>query len=174
MKAKDFYLLLVKQNKSEPLILHYWEHKLALSADFQWNTVFQFKFKYLKHNKIKQFNFKLLHNLLPLKINLCRWNLETDTSCMFCEEEETFTHIMLNCVPVSNFWIKVNDFMQSMLKVRLPIEEKTLIIGYLIQNKKFKLANMIFIFAQYAIYKSYVMFKMNKKSFHSVSIWREF
>merc|ERR1712002_670659 len=93
---------------------------------------------------------------------------------MFCEEKETFTHIMLYCVHVSNFWTKVNHFVWSMLNVRIPIEEKTLVIGYLIHDKKFTLANMIFVFAQYAIYKSYIMYEMQRKYFHSVSIWREF
>ena len=66
--------------------------------------------KYLKHNKIRQYNLKMLHNLLPFKINLCRWNLASDTSCMFCQAEETFNHIMLQCVHVSDFWIKVTAF----------------------------------------------------------------
>ena len=140
MKTKDFYLLLRKQKKSESMILRYWEHKFRLSADFCWNDVFQFKFKYLKHNRVKQFNLKLLYNLLPLKINLCRWKLANDTSCMFCEEKETLTHLMLTCKSVSNFWIRINIFLRAILNIKLPLTEETLIIGFHIQNNDFELA----------------------------------
>ena len=174
MKTKDFYTNLVKLKKSGPSILQYWQYKLGLPPDFEWIHVLQFKLKYLKHNKIKQFNFKMLHNLLPFKMNLCRWKLSTDTSCMFCEAEETFDHIMLHCLHVSNFWIKVSEFLQSSFRTNLLINKKVLFIGHQIQDKNFSLINMIIIFAQFAIYKSYIMYKLHGKPFHVLSIWQVF
>ena len=67
----------------------------------------------------------MLHNLLPFKMNLCRWKLSMDTSCMFCEAEETFDHIMLHCLHVSNFWIKVSEFLQSSFQTNLLINKKS-------------------------------------------------
>ena len=174
MKTKDFYLHFIKHKKSEPQILNYWQNKLELPPNFEWKYVLQFKMRNLKNNKIRQFCLKMIHNLLPFKINLCRWKLATDTSCMFCEEEETFVHIMLQCTHVSNFWVKVIDFVHLMFKIKIPIDEKTLLIGYHINDKKFTVINLIIVVAQYAVYKSYIMYKMHNKSFHVISIWNVF
>ena len=59
---------------------------------------------------------------------------------------------MLQCVHVSDFWIKVTAFMHSMFQIQIHVDEKTLFIGYQIHDRKFTLANLIIVFAQYAIY----------------------
>ena len=81
---------------------------------------------------------------------------------------------MLKCAHVSDFWIKVTAFMHSMFQIHIPVDEKVLFIGYQIHDRKFTLANLIIVFTQYAIYTSYIMYKMQRKSFHVLSIWHEF
>ena len=173
-KTKEFYSFFLKNRKTESLILYYWQHKLKLSLDFRWKNVLQYKLKDIKQNKIRQFNFKLLHNILPFKINLCRWKLATDTACMFCDAEETFNHIMLHCVHVSKFWKKLCDLLYMMFKLKILVDEKTLLIGHQIHDKKFMLMNLVIVYAQYAIYKAYILYKMQGKPFHVLSIWLEF
>ena len=53
-------------------------------AEFNWHPVLLFKFHELKYNKIKQFNFKLLHRILPSKCNLCKWKVLPETICEIC------------------------------------------------------------------------------------------
>ena len=173
-KTKEFYTLSLNYRKTEPLILVYWQHKLFLPNDFCWNPVLQFKMKSIKHNKIRQFNFKLIQNILPFKVNLYRWRIETDTLCMFCEEEETVKHIMLQCSCVLNFWTKVCHLIYKMFKIRIHIDERTIYIGYKIDEKKFSLLNLLIIFAQYAIYKAYMLYKMQRKPFNEFFIWSVF
>ena len=147
MRTKEFYSLVLKYRSTESLSLQYWRYKLGLSFDFEWKNVLLFKLKDIKLNKVRQFNFKLLHNILPFKINLCRWKLASDTSCLFCDEEETFTHIMLQCSHVSNFWTKLISLCYTMFKTRITADEKMLLIGYEIHDKQFMLINLLIVFA---------------------------
>ena len=54
----------------EPDVLNIWQRTLSLPSDFDWNPVLVFKFCEIKDNKIKQFNFKFLHKLLPSRMIL--------------------------------------------------------------------------------------------------------
>ena len=58
MKAKHYYNFLFREDASSFIL---WQNYLELSIDFEWNKVIHFKFKEIKDNKIKEFNFKLLH-----------------------------------------------------------------------------------------------------------------
>ena len=78
-----------------PSVLHHWQAYLNLPVEFEWSTLFKFKFGNVFNNKIKEFNFKFLHRILPFKENLVRWRMTSDMSCTHCKGIETVTHALL-------------------------------------------------------------------------------
>ena len=75
-----------------PSAIYYWEDVLRLESEIDWKAVLQFKFGKLFDNRIKQFNFKLFHKIVPSKSNLYRWQISTDDMCNICKEKETTMH----------------------------------------------------------------------------------
>ena len=102
MKAKHYYQLFLETNKHEPSFISYWRAYFELPNDFVWDTVFKYKFLNFNDNRLKQFNFKLLHRILPSKYNLCKWKIRS-THGARCTIWTTFF-----CIPVPYGWILPN------------------------------------------------------------------
>ena len=89
LKAKGYYDLFLKKNRIEPSFIRFWQAYFELPNNFVWNVVLRHKFNLVNDNRIKQFNFKLLHRILPSKDNLCKWKIRSDHLCSSCGIPET-------------------------------------------------------------------------------------
>ena len=50
-----------------------------------------------KEKKLKEFNFKLLHGIMPCNKNLFRWKIRPHDICDVCQEIQTIEHLLYNC-----------------------------------------------------------------------------
>ena len=114
---------------SEPTILNKWQRELKLSHSFEWEPVFNFKLSHMKDNKIRQFNFKLIYNILPFKDNLFKWKISSNVECKFCHNNESLMHNLLHCPKVKNIWEKVKYLMDECSGTEVVIDERLLLIG---------------------------------------------
>ena len=58
--------------------------------------------------KLKEFNFKVLHGILPCNRNLMRWQIRQYDSCDVCGETQTIKHLLYDCSYVKPLWHIVN------------------------------------------------------------------
>ena len=58
----------------------------------------------IKDNELKQFNFKLLYNLLPVKRKLFLWQLSNRDPCEACTCREDLYHALLTCKLNTSFF----------------------------------------------------------------------
>lgn len=174
LKAKQFYSLVIDLHRiCHPSVLHHWQAYLNLPVEFEWSTLFKFKFGNVFNNKIKEFNFKFLHRILPFKENLVRWRITSDMSCTHCKGIETVTHALLDCPEVNSFWNKVKFFIFIKFNVNVTIDEKMLFTGYKIDDKDISIPNIILTFAQYTIYRVNMLSKFTSKKLNSFSLITE-
>ena len=173
-KSKSFYNSLLKMKVSEPTILNKWQRELKLSHSFEWEPVFNFKLSHMKNNKIRQFNFKLIYNILPFKDNLFKWKISSNVECKFCHNNESLMHNLLHCPKVKNIWGKVKYLMDECSGTEVVIDERLLLIGCGIEQDKFLFINLIIIFLEYAIYKVYLIENYHKQNLTPSFIIREF
>ena len=68
------------------------------------NEIFKRKIVLEKEIKLKEFNFKLLHGILPCNLNLYRWKLKTNDSCDVCGQPQTLEHLIWSCPYVRPLW----------------------------------------------------------------------
>ena len=109
IKAKGFYDLFLKKNKREPSFPRFWQAYFKLPNTFVWEVVLKHKFNLINDNRIKQFNFKLLHKILPCKDNLFKWKITNDNLCNSCRIPETSFHFLLSCKKITAYW-KIHGF----------------------------------------------------------------
>ena len=63
----------------------------------------------IKDKKIAEFNYKVLHNILPCNVNLVRWKKAENKKCMFCKEDEDIPHLLFNCMYAQTIWKKLKN-----------------------------------------------------------------
>ena len=76
-------------------------------------NIFRTKLVEEKEMKLREFNFKLLHGILPCNSNLKRWKLKTTDNCDVCQEPQSIEHLLWKCNYVKPLWSiveKVCDF----------------------------------------------------------------
>ena len=147
---------------------------MQLPIDFDWRHVLNFKLKKIKENQVKQFNFKLLHNVLPFKDNLFKWKITPDIVCKYCNEPESSFHILLKCRQVTYFWKRIHRLVLNLFKKDISIDDQLIVIGIKTDNSEYMLINVLIIYAQYAIYKVYILNSFKSKTLNSHSIWMTF
>ena len=160
--------------KENPPVSLLWQEILQLPINFEWRHVLDFKLKKIKDNRVRQFNFKLLHKVLPFKDNLYKWKITSDMLCTYCNESESFIHILLRCRQVAVFWQKIHHLVTNLFQKDIELGEKIILIGFNIEDPEFLLMNVLIVYAQYAIYKVYILNYLRSKSFNSHSIWMTF
>ena len=72
------------------------------------------------------------------------------------------------------FWKKITDFIQFAFRETILLNEKLLIIGVESKSPNVTNINKILIYAQYAIYKQYMMHLFQGHLYNSLKIWISF
>ena len=172
--VKQYYSLLVGEKQIMPSIIYSWEEVLQVQTEIDWKAILLFKFGKIFDNKLKQFNFKILHKIIPSKANLCKWKLLIDDICNVCNKRETTFHILLHCKNVTQFWSILTNLIYNLYKVRIKMNETKVIIGYDIKSSKFDMINIIIIFGQYVIYKNYLRKCSEQVKINTRMLYNEF
>ena len=81
-KARDYYrLLLVKKHQSPHTGSERWKRDISIDTE-NWTDVFKMASKTCKENKLKEFQFKLIHRIVITKKELFRCGINTDSDCI--------------------------------------------------------------------------------------------
>ena len=136
--------------------------------------IWQFNLQAIKENKIVEFNYKLLHNLIPHKYNLYKWKLSNDPLCSFDGELHDSIHLFVNCKQTKLFWLRFSDIVQILYKVVFSFNSSVLIEGYRLEDKRSRSLNFLIIYAKYAIYSTFIQAENSKLIFHELSIFSIF
>ena len=101
-KSKPFYLKLKQQIVSNDVTLPKFLQPFCNVDDSV--HVFTKKVLLQKEIKLKEFNFKLLHGILPCNKNLKRWRIKDSEQCDVCNSPQTIQHLLFNCHYVKPLW----------------------------------------------------------------------
>ena len=173
-KAKVYYHFLNEKKVSVSYMINVWQRRLDLLHTFDWDPVFDFKLSRLKLNKIRQFNFKVINNILPFKDNLMKWKILANAQCKSCNENESLMHNLLYCSKVRSIWARISELIFECSGQNLIIDDSIIIVGYDVSNSEYSFINLIINFMEYAIYKVYIMEEYRNKHFTATFIVKEF
>ena len=77
--------------------------------DDQLSNMYLHKIKDMKEIKLREFNFKIIHGILPCNLNLFRWKIKDSNFCDVCQEIQSIEHLLFECQYVKPLWDKVNN-----------------------------------------------------------------
>lgn len=66
------------------------------------------------YTKLRDFQYRLLHNLVVTNFNLKCWRMRIDDLCTFCNSQREFTcHLFIECPVISRIWNQLQDYICS-------------------------------------------------------------
>ena len=173
-KSKFFYSMISNHSTIKLKVEDKWEEILTNNEQRNWKSIWKFNLKAIKENKIAEFNFKFLHDLIPHRYNLYKWKLSNNPMCEFDNDLHDSVHLFLNCEQSSLFWKRFKDLVKKLYNINFTCNVDTLISGYNLENKHFASLNMLIMYAKYAVYVTYIYAENNKVMFHEFSMFSIF
>ena len=166
LSSKCFYSILINEKyfAEGP---QYWTN--ILNSDTNWKVVFQRNLRGIKENKLKQFNFKLLYNLLPVKIKLFIWQLSNTDTCEPCACREDLNHAFLTCKMNVSFFTKLQHLIKHVYDKDLQIDS-----FLLLKIQKETNLDDILTIAFWSIYKMIILRNETGKEERNERLWYMF
>ena len=105
-KSRDFYQIYLQQilDSIGDSSKDYLNRFNVTRNDDIYRQVFTNKVKTEKEIKLMEFNFKLLHGILPCNKNLEKWKIRSNDKCDVCGSSQTIDHLLYNCNYVRPLW----------------------------------------------------------------------
>ena len=117
MSSNRLYKLIPSRTVLTNTCCLYWEQKL--NVDIDWSTVFKRNLVQIRENKLREFNLKVLYNLLPVKSNLFKWGISNDDECPKCHIKEDINHAFIDCKLNEPLLKYLKEILQDIYQVKL-------------------------------------------------------
>ena len=113
--------------------------------------------------KLAEFNYKLLHNILPCGIWLKKWNILQSHLCILCNVPEDYEHVFISCQLLKPFWTNITELLLRTFQLNININFKLVVLGFEINriktNENIHAVNTILTLAKYTIFKSWCKYR---------------
>ena len=173
-KSKLFYKLTSNYSNTKIKAEEKWDNRFKNNKQINWKVIWNFNLKAIRENKIAEFNFKFLHDIIPHKYNLYKWKLSNNPLCSYDDDLHDSIHLFVNCKQTKLFRKKFSDAVAKIYNIRFSFNEYILINGYNLEVKTLHSLNFLIMYAKYAIYATFIQAEYRKVVFHELSMFSIF
>ena len=92
---KMLYKSLIERKSCKPISLAKWSDTIGAPTQSDC-LIFTSKIK-IKDNKIAEFNYKVINNILACKLNLYKWKIAQASNCDICGKTQDIIHLLYQC-----------------------------------------------------------------------------
>jgi hypothetical protein len=83
----------------------------------------------IKDVKLKNIQYKILHNIYPTRKHLKKWKLADSENCTMCNEPETLKHAIFDCPVAAKAIFDVKSLLENKLQIHLTFEYESVLLG---------------------------------------------
>ena len=117
--------------------------------------VYELPFKVTVENKLRSFQFKIIHNIIPTNLSLYKMNIKESPQCEHCLfQNETLVHMFLECSVVEPFWKDVITWWNIKRSDNINPSYTEILYGYKPESKSFYALNHYLLIAKYHIFRT--------------------
>lgn len=130
-----------------------WEKDLK-TGNIDWKTKFKNIGKICCENRLREFNFKLLHRLTVTQKELRIYGVNNENRCPYCKEPDSILHTFVECHYTQTFYAKVVDWFNAKFNSSFSPTSQEKLFGTDLttsRNNELKL-NYCLLFAKYYLY----------------------
>ena len=116
--------------------------------------------------KLKEFNFKLLNNIVPCGNVLSKWKTNISKYCDVCNEIETTKHMLFDCKRINDIWNLISNVTKT------NISWKEIVCGFINYDVTDKIVclNIISSLIAFSIFKVNSHCKFNDVPFANINV----
>lgn len=119
-----------------------------------WESNYRASFRSIRETKLRAFQFKLLHRILPCGKYLKDIRVRDTDICQYCSHVDTLTHFFYSCPHVQPFWAALCNWSTQQINLQL---ENTALCHYMLgiprEHPQAKLANYIILVSKFYIFR---------------------
>ena len=118
-----------------------------------WKKLYSLPFRTTLDSKLREFQYKILNNIVFTNDKLFRFGLSHSPNCTFCNEEpESLEHLLLRCKVSSEFWKEVLSWLKDNNIVSKSFTETSLLLGFFEETEDFFIINHVLLLGKDYIY----------------------
>lgn len=122
-KSKPYYNILLEKRATQAR-LKYWSQILKITFSHEdIKLICLGKIISINYNKLQEFNYKVLHNILPCGNLVNKWDRSVSDTCTICNVKEDVYHMLYDCVLAKRIWNYIN------IKLNVNIDINVFIYG---------------------------------------------
>ena len=122
-------------------------------TSINWEKVYSLPFRTTLDSKLREFQYKILNNIVFTNDKLFRFGLSQSPNCTFCNEEpESIEHLLSRCKVSSEFWKEVLSWLKDNNIIIESLNEIGLFLGNFEKTEDFFIINHILLLGEYYIY----------------------
>ena len=155
LTVREIYSVLLLSSGNTPTSQKYFG-KVFPNKNFDWKKIYILPRVVNINSFQRNFQYKILHNILCLSKMLFTFGKTKTPLCSFCHSyDKTIKHIFLKCICIKQLWNHLRLFLTN--DISLPIlTPQTAIFGFIIgiENNVYKIKNHILLVFKLHVYKS--------------------
>ena len=145
---------MIESSTCRPICENFWLHKFGISID---ETYWKIASKATVESRLRELQWKLLHNIYPTNILLFKMGIRSDTKCTYCNEIDYVEHFFFDCYKIKCIWTYVENAFYEKFNIRLAITASDALLGIPkkngISSKMMKYLNHLILIAKMCIGK---------------------
>jgi hypothetical protein len=166
-KSKFFYMMLISKRISKPHMETIYAREFNFHSSKRiWQSIYRQKLCLPKFVKLNEFNFKILHNIVPCGKIVSKWKSNVSEKCEICGYLESTKHMLYDCHRIKTIWQEVSKILKC------NISWKTIVCGFpdYELTPKIMSINLIVTLISYAIFKENSHCKFTGKAYTAVNM----
>ncbi|WP_419627006.1 hypothetical protein, partial [Thiolapillus sp.] len=106
--VKDFRKAVISMHDSVPCANGFWHRKFGTEID---KHIWSLPSLVTKETRLRVLQWKLLHNIYPTNILLCKMKVRDDQMCSYCYDVVDYIeHFFFDCPPIQKFWKYIEQY----------------------------------------------------------------
>ena len=115
-----------------------------------WTNIFKSVQKTCRENRVREFHFKFIHRIVVTKKELFRFNIKSDSNCIYCGDLDSIDHTFSECQFTKSFTQEVLQWNNS----EFNLNTEDLLFGIFPSSSTLlEKLNYTLLFLRYYIYK---------------------
>ena len=157
---KDIYRTLIRNQVTKPYLLQFWENKLG-KQEINWKCIYK-QINCFYDNRLKQFRYKLINNIINTNENLFRWKILPSPLCLSCYTYCDLEHFFISCPLLNELWhVIISNLSKYIAK---PLNKlSNIVLGYNNNEIEYFDLNLLFTIVGFSIYKYNVVSENRRK-----------
>ncbi len=117
----------MSDNNVKPCAYNFWLQKLNITVD---ETIWQIPSKSTKETRLKELQWKILHNIYPTNILLHKMKIVDNNKCSYCIQEiDYLEHLFYSCPLVKSFWKRFEAYLRGIIGKHIPLGVHDVLFG---------------------------------------------